>query len=379
MKVLMNCLSSLSGGAVAYLRNLTPVLARRFDVSDVHELDFVAHVEQASLLSSVGNGRVTWISGSRPTGYRRLLWERKYLPQIARERGADVLFTPYQIAPYVHGVRNVMMLRNMEPFLYKNYVYSTSARMRNRLLRYGSEASLRAADRVIAVSRFARERLTLHMGIESSRVRTVYHGSPSLTVDDDERLGGREALDRVDIAGRFVLTVGSLLPYRRVEDVIAAFERAHEFLPRDMRLVVVGSGSDPRYGRAVQRTAAASSVNSRISIIGQVSWQTMAALYRDCTVCVIATEIEACPNIALEAMAAGCVIVSSDRPPLPEVFGGCTLEFRARDVDHLAQQMQIAVDDSDLRSKLSARAQNRARCFSWQTCGDMTYSALVDW
>ena len=89
--------------------------------------------------------------------------------------------------------------------------------------------------------------------------------------------------------------------------------------------------------------------------------------------------IEACPNIAIEAMAAGCTIVSSDRPPLPEMFHGCSLEYRARDIDHLAQRIRLAIDDANLRRELRARAIRRSEVFSWDKCAKETYTALTEW
>jgi alpha-1,3-rhamnosyl/mannosyltransferase len=94
---------------------------------------------------------------------------------------------------------------------------------------------------------------------------------------------------------------------------------------------------------------------------------------------VIATEIEACPNIAIEAMAAGCVIVSGDRPPLPEMFQGCSLEYGARDIDLLAQKIRQAVTNDLWRVEMKAKALKRAENFSWDKCAMDTYAALTQW
>jgi len=118
---------------------------------------------------------------------------------------------------------------------------------------------------------------------------------------------------------------------------------------------------------------------SRILTLGNVPWETMVELYRRCTLCVIATEIEACPNIALEAMAAGCSIISSDRPPLPEMFDGCALRYEARDIGGLSRQILHVVEDKALRVEMGNNALLRAHDFSWSTCVERTYSALTDW
>lgn len=377
LNVMMCCLSSVSGGAVAYLRNLAPLLTERF-ARGGHRLKFLAHEEQAPLLGGIEDSHICWASGPRPTGYRRVWWERRNLTRVVREQGADVLFTPYQIGPKVRGVRQVFMLRNVEPFLFNDYRYSAKTWLRNRLLRRASAGCLRGADRVIAVSGFAREQLTGGLGIDARQVRTIYHGRPDLGFNADDAKD-QGLLRRIRVEGDYILTCGSLLPYRRCEDVIAAFNRCAPALGVRMGLVIAGSGTDRRYGELIRRAIAASPVRDRILAVGHVPWETMAALYRRCAAYVIATEIEACPNIAIEAMSAGCVIVSADRPPLPTMFQGCSLEYRARDIDQLSQQMHRAVADEPLRDVLKAKALNRADDFSWEKCAGETYAALTQW
>lgn len=362
---------------MTYLRHLSPLLASRFAESGENELLFLAHEEQAHLLEGVHPAHVSWVRGLRPVGFRRFWWERQYLPRFVRKQGIDVLFTPYQVAPRVPGIRNVMMIRNMEPFLFDGYPYSPQTWLRNVLLRRVSSRCLREADRVIAVSQFASDHLTLNLGMQVARTRTVYHGSVKQVAREEmEELA---TLARIGVAGSYILTCGSLLPYRRCEDVIAAFNKCVSSLPEGMRLVIAGSGADRRYQETIRQAIKSSGISNRIMTLGHVSSDTMVALYRHCAACVIATEIEACPNIAIEAMANGCVIVSSNRPPLPEMFQGCSLEYRARDIDHLAYQIQMAVDNDVLRSELRALSLKRSKAFSWQKCARETYSALVDW
>jgi glycosyltransferase involved in cell wall biosynthesis len=374
----MNCLSSVSGGGVAYLRQLVPALVERVNSSTEHTISVLAHEQQLPYLAGVDSKVVRVLRGRRLRGARRMWWEQRNLPGIVREVGTDLLFTPYQVAPRVRGVRNVLMLRNMEPFLFERYPYSATSWLRNSVLRTASARSLTNADRVIAVSGFAATHLITGLGMNHDRVRIVHHGSPPVPeasyIDED-----RVILNRRAVRSPFVLTCGSLLPYRRCEDVIAAFEIASARLPRDLMLVIAGSGSDARYASKLRRLVDESSNRERILMPGHVASDVMEALYRRASAVVVSTEIEACPNIALEAMAAGCAIISADRPPLPEVFAGASLEYPARDVRRLAEQIVEVVGQWALQSSLRERARARSRAFSWHRCATETFAALVTW
>jgi len=146
-----------------------------------------------------------------------------------------------------------------------------------------------------------------------------------------------------------------------------------------MYLVIAGSGADAVYAKMIREIITSSPNPSRILLIGNVSWENMIELYHRCILCVIATEIEACPNIALESMSAGCPIVSSNRPPLPEMFDGCSLDYEARDVKILSQQMLRVVKEKKLQSELRYKSLLRAQDFSWSFCVKKTYSALTNW
>ncbi len=380
MRVLINYLSAFSGGAISYARHLTPRLSGLFYRSDrKNELRVLAHVSQADLLASASHESLILINGEQPLGYRRVFWEWRHVPRIVAERGIDVLFTPYQIGPRVNGAKNVLMLRNMEPFLHSGYTYSKRSRLRNQLLRRASLRSLHRADRVIAVSGFAQELLTDKIGVNSDRICKVYHGRCEHSAFHRNTEVDRIALDRFGVRNRYIFTGGSLLPYRRCEDVIVAFNRCADTLPVETQLVIAGAGTDRCYGALIRRTIAASPYHDRILALGHVSSSMMAALYRQCLAFIMASEIEACPNIAIEAMAAGCAIVSSDCPPLPEMFQGASLEYGARNIDQLAGQIRLAATNAALRSKMQGEARKRAAAFSWEKCAKETYAALTDW
>lgn len=380
MNILMNCLPVVSGGGVAIIRNLAPLLSRRFEDSTArHKITFLAHESQEELFAGIPDYQLVWIAGDRRTGWRRLKWEREHIKRTARQSNADILFTPYQIGPRIKGTRQVLMLTNMEPFLFDQYVYDAKTRLRNYALRIASSRSLRRADRVIAISVFTQDHLVRKLGIPVNRVRMVYHGRDEAlglaTVEEAEQ----QRFASYGVAVPFILTCGSLLPYRRCEDVIAAFDRSAESLPEGTQLVIAGSGTDDRYGDLIKRAIDASPYRERILAVGHVPRDVMRALYRQCDACVIATEIEACPNIAIEAMTAGCAIIANDKPPLPEIFDNAYQRYRARDISHLAEVMEQVVTDEGLRGTLKMRSLKRAEHFSWATCADETYAALTDW
>jgi glycosyltransferase involved in cell wall biosynthesis len=346
---------------------------------DGHQLRLLIHESQLPLFPEDPSSECIILAGPRLSGHRRAWWEYRNISRIAADMRADVLFYPYQIGSRVNGIRTVLMIRNMEPFHFHDYKYSCNNWVRNRLLKFGSRRAIAGAERVIAVSGFVEDYLHLGIGIHPSRIRRIYHGRDDSFGPEGDASRDAALITGLGIHGDFILTCGSLLPYRRCEDVIAAFGRIEPTVRRELLLVIAGSGTDRNYAGILERAIATSSAAERIRLVGHVSTEAMQALYRCCRLCVIASEVEACPNIAIEAMASGCVTAASDSPPLPEMFAGATAHFPSRDLSALATTMQRCLTDEKLRQDLSERAQFRARDFSWDLSARETCSALVDW
>ncbi len=89
------------------------------------------------------------------------------------------------------------------------------------------------------------------------------------------------------------------------------------------------------------------------------------------------SRIEACPNIAMEAMSHGAILVAADNPPLPEFFSDCTVYYEAGNSRSLAEVVvdRLAIN-LDVRSQLSAQTQKRSEMFSWDVTVDRTMTVL---
>jgi glycosyltransferase involved in cell wall biosynthesis len=377
MKIVMNCLPAASGGGIAIVRHLVSPLADAM-ANAGHQITFLLHDQQADLVPSLDHAMVKWVS-EPVAGWRRLLWERRHLGQVLSDARADLLFTPYQVAARFHHVKNVLMLTNMEPFLHWRFTYSTANRLRNTLLQMASYRSLRAADRVIAISKFTQRYLQDPIKVPQQRIRMVYHGRNTAMAPIADASADLATLSGTGLTDPFVLTCGSLLPYRRCEDVIAAFQRCVDRLPQGTRLAIAGTGTDRSYRALLASLVEASPVSDRICLLGHVPSPVMAALYRRSVACVIASEIEACPNIAIEAMTAGCAIIASDKAPLPEIFSDGASFYRARDVNGLAEAIATIVSSSAETAAMRTRALQRARSFCWQAAARETCEALCEW
>jgi glycosyltransferase involved in cell wall biosynthesis len=80
---------------------------------------------------------------------------------------------------------------------------------------------------------------------------------------------------------------------------------------------------------------------------------------------------------ALEAMALGCPVVSSNSASLPEVCGEAALYASPHEPDAWLRQFLRLRDDGKLRQDLVARGLVRARHYSWRRTAEVYLEAMA--
>jgi glycosyltransferase involved in cell wall biosynthesis len=219
-----------------------------------------------------------------------------------------------------------------------------------RLLRLGERFGVRASHRVVAVSRGLQRYLEERYG-----VRSVY--IPNGAVPEPEppaelvRAMGLEP-------GRYLLTVGRLIPDRRIEDLLEAFRR----LEGRWQLAVVGEAAphDPTLNRLRARA------DDRVRFLGAVYGRALTALYAHCRLYVLPSAVEGLPITVCEAMAQGKGLLLSDIPENQEVAGEAARYFPVGRVDRLADLLARMVGDEELLGRLGRLGRERVeREYHW--------------
>ncbi len=359
-RVLINCASAGSGGALTYVRNLIPRLV--VNLRDKRNVSVVVLIRRSHLewMSEIRNDAEFIVVPELPS-YVRVIWEHIKIGGIVGKRQIDVVFTPYQIAPIFRSAINIVMLRNMEPFKFTEYKGTIRNRLRNYLLRGKTLSVLRNANRVIGVSQFVCDFMVRNSFVIPGSVVRIYHGKDT---NYNRAVGTSDAqvLSQMGIDSRYIFTSGSLFPYRKCEDVISALQLLQD---KGITLVVAGGGNDARYEKSLRNQIHELGLERRVLLLGHVAQSKMVVLYRNSAVFVTASECEACPNIAIEALSSGCSILSSNVMPLPEIFQDSAEYFEPGDLRGMAEKMDILLS---LPKTFNEHAIVRSNEFSWDRC-----------
>jgi|GEM_PF-1561872 len=228
----------------------------------------------------------------------------------------------------------------------------------DEMARHWAAAVPRHFKKVICVSQLGYQR-QLDYGVPPRYLQLIYNGI------DVERFGSGDARAvrrELGVAenDRLILFSSRLEAQKRPLDAVRAFRQIADDFP-DVRLVFAGVGSLAADTRA---EAEHLGLDGRVHFVGQQfnvpDWLSAA------TVWILPTETEGFSLAVVEAMAAGCPIVSTVCPGNNEVLVNeeNSLLTAVGDVDGQAACLRRLLSDEGLRARLGANARSKAQQYS---------------
>lgn len=363
-------LAARRGGGITYLANLFAHFDRQT------ELEVIALVPESSRQYLQTSPAIELLTpkGASATPMHRMAWYRFALRSFLRERSASAIYCPGGLLPLVDlsGWRTAVAFRNMLPFSPSEMARYPIGYLRARLhlLRELQRQSFRRADMVVLLSEYARRVVDDCVPDRRGRSVVIPHGVPFWFDGDVTPAMMPEA------PHGYVLYVSILDVYKAQIEVVQAWHLLKKMRETQEKLVFLGP-EYPWYGRKVRRLIKQLGLGEDVLILGAIPHAMLPRWYRGAVVNIFASSCENCPNILLEALAAGRPLLSSICPPMPEFGGGAPAYFNPYDPQSLAVLLMRCLDDLDLRKEMGARSASQSRLFSARRMAARSWDALT--
>jgi glycosyltransferase involved in cell wall biosynthesis len=351
----------LSGGSRKYLRHLVPLLRQD---RRVQHLSLFIPSQVAGEFADTCPEVQSWPADDPWRNYAAL---KNALYRLA----PDVVFFPTARCLHVGDIPTVIMVRNMEPLVVPFGGNRPREALKNLVRAYAARVACKRATHIIAVSQYVHDFLTQQWGIDAAKVSVVYHG---LEPPDYDAVAHAPAWLPQAWHAPFLFTAGSIRPARGLEDIIRALAILRDW-GVTQRLVIAGDTTPAMqfYRQRLNSLASQYGIATHVLWAGHLTPDNMSWCFRSCAAFVMTSRVEACPNIALEAMSHGCLCVSSRNSPMPEFFRGAALYYESGDAHSLAQQLMGLSDISEAQSTCLRRtATLQAQQFRWETTAEKT-------
>ena len=351
------------GGVRVYTRKLLQAL---LELRTGHEFVFL-YRNPASKGSHAGDPQVEEVALAARSV---LLWDQVAVPMAVRRHGIDLLFNPKYSMALAVQCPTVWVCHGLDWYVMP-WASKLIDRLSHRFLvpRYAAKA-----DAIIAVSEVTRQHVMQYLHVEPERVATVYSGVDDVfrARHDPERL--RAVRQRYQLPDRFFLYAGAVYPPKNFARLVRAYAKVGP--TRGVHLVVAG-GQNRFLSEGELREPEAQGITEWVKWPGWIDGEEdLAAIYALADALLLPSLFESFGLPVVEAMAAGCPVVTSDRYGTKEIAEGAAVLVDPESVESIASGMVRVLEDQGLRAQLIEAGLERARPFTWRRCAEQTAAVL---
>jgi glycosyltransferase involved in cell wall biosynthesis len=303
----------------------------------------------------------------RPQALRRVA-EKALFAHHARKPSGAVLYHEPNHLPLPYKGPQVVTVCDLSCFDHPE----THPKERVELMQRSMPAAIENADHIIVISEATGMALQRWFNVDKSRITNTYLAAdPRFQPQSAETLA--PALAGLGLtAGAYVLCVGTLEPRKNLITLFLAYAGLPAALRQRYPLVVAGkSGWDTK---VLMKSAEDLMRRGELRLLGYVPDALIPSLYAGAAAFCYPSRYEGFGLPALEAMASGVPVITSNQTSLPEVVGDAGLMVDPDDVDGLREQLQRLLEDRVFAETLGQRGLVRSRLFSWDRCAQETFA-----
>jgi glycosyltransferase involved in cell wall biosynthesis len=291
---------------------------------------------------------------------RRLKWTQVELPSIYKRLQASLLFSPIIEAPISKKIRSVITIHDATPLrFWKPFKFSPSYH------RYLLPLIVKNVQHIFCNSKSTAADAVQFYKASENKITTTYLGFDHLHFQPKRKQTNK----------RYFLYLGRPDVNKNLTRVIDAF-CALPFV-QDYELWIVGK-KDLVYYPPLQRYADASTARKRIHFFDYVPYADLPAVISDAVALVYPSLWEGFGLPALEAMACGTPVITSNLSALPEVVGEAGLLVDPYKTAEITNAMRRVVEEPELALQLRKAGLVQAQKFRWEFTGEATLNKLKE-
>jgi glycosyltransferase involved in cell wall biosynthesis len=287
-------------------------------------------------------------------GFAGHAWEQFILPGKLRHN--SVLWSPANTGPLM--VRNqILTIHDLSPLEHPEWFRFNFAAWYRLFL----PMLARRVEHILVPSEYIKRKVMCRFQVKN--VTLAPEGVDTSIFQPNARQ------NQFNLPERYVLFVGSLEPRKNLPLLLEAWAQIKDEF-KDLTLVIAGESG------GIFRNVTLPHNTERVRFLGYIPEAQLPGLYAGATLLVLPSIDEGFGLPALEAMACGLPVITSNGGALPEVVEDAGLIFPLADRTGLAKFIMRCLSDRVIYDHLREKGLERARLFSWERTSEIVWSVL---
>lgn len=262
------------------------------------------------------------------------LKEQILFPRIIEKEHLDLMHFPYFAVPIAYHKPYVVTIHDL---ILHHFATGEATTLPNSLYllkllgyKYVIKRAAQHAKKIITVSGATKQEIVDHLGVTAEKVAITYEGLSFASSSTSVK----------NTYGDYFLHVGNVYPHKNSKRLVDAF--IHAFKDKEVTLIFVGK-KDFFMKRLMEFVKKGKSPNKFI-FLDSVDDEQLSGLYTHAKAVVIPSLMEGFGLPAIEAMAAGSLVIASEIPSLREVTGGNAVFCDPNNIQDIAAKLKAVYD-----------------------------------
>ncbi len=269
------------------------------------------------------------------------------LARKARKERIGLFHSPHYTLPLFLNCPSIVTIHDLIHFKFQEYFPAWKVQAAKYVIRKATQK----ARCVIAVSQTTRRDLIDWMPALEPKIKVLYNRL------SDEWFQPPPSIDlrSLGIGDEFLLYVGNFKKHKGIDTLVAAYRQGVGLPP----LVLVGQNHhlDHELSQEILNTP-------NLRLLGFAEPNLLRALYSKALVFLFPSRYEGFGYPPLEAMAAGCPVLSSDAPAMKEILDNAAVFFEVGNAEDLLSKLREILSAGDRRKSLIRTGISQAKKFA---------------
>lgn len=296
--------------------------------------------------------------------------EQIKMPEILSREKPDLVHFPHFNVPFLYNKPFVVTIHDLLWHEQVGFEATTQSRWKYLIKYWGYRLVMRhaitGARAIIVPSNWVKQQLVKRFPLAEDKVKVICEGVVQ-SFKSLNKLGVEsKLLEKFQVESeKYLIYTGSLYPHKNLKIVL-------KVLPEfpDLKLVIASSRNvfRDRFEKEIEKK----NLTDQVILAGFVPDEELSDLYRNAMAFVFPSKSEGFGLPGLEAMAAGCPVISSNAGSLPEIYGAAAAYFNPENKEELIEKIREIGDNRGYREELIELGKERAKLFSWEKCAEET-------
>ncbi len=357
----IRALNSIRTGIGRYLETLLPALFR-YDKDSEYILFYNSLTGPTPAYNSAG-GKSSLVRTYIPNRILNALWAYTAFPKFENLAGkTDIFYSPSFQVPPLKKSRSVLTIHDIVFYHSPELAIPSAVRHYKRRIKFYADR----ADVIIADSTATANDIVEFLKIDRGKIKVIYPGTiPLADVTEPER---SKIKNKLKLPDKYMLFVGCIEPRKNLARAFRAYNRSG--LWKEIPFVLAGP-TGWRFDE-LEKIWNDLEAKDRIIRLDYVTEKELTVLYENAFFFVFPSLFEGFGLPILEAMSAGCPVLTSNVSAMPEAAGDCALLVDPINEGAIEEGMLRLYRDDAFRAELARKGKDRAALFTWEkTAGEL--------